>query len=64
VEAAFAGALGLRLGGLNRYAHGLERRPDLGEGRAPDSGDIGRAVILARLVGAAAVVVALGMAGR
>src|SRR5581483_1097888 len=35
VEGAFAGALGLRLGGLNRYAHGSELRPQLGSGRAP-----------------------------
>src|SRR5919201_321246 len=27
VEGAFAGALGVRVGGVNRYAHGLETRP-------------------------------------
>ncbi|HEX5247775.1 MAG TPA: adenosylcobinamide-phosphate synthase CbiB [Gaiellaceae bacterium] len=64
VEGAFAGALGLRLGGLNHYAHGAERRPDLGGGRPPDVTDIRRAVVLARLVGAAAVLVALGAARR
>ena len=64
VEGAFAGALGLRLGGLNRYAHGAERRADLGDGRSPDVGDIVRAVELARFVGAAALLVALGTARR
>ena len=64
VEGAFAGALGLRLGGLNHYAHGAERRPDLGDGRPPDVADIRRAVLFARLVGAAAFLVALGAARR
>jgi len=35
VEAAFAGALGLRLGGRTAYAHGVEDRPVLGDGRPP-----------------------------
>jgi len=64
VEGAFAGALGLRFGGLNHYAHGAERRPDLGDGRPPDVADIRRAVLFARLVGAAAFLVALGAARR
>ncbi len=34
VEAAFAGALGVRLGGPTRYPHGLEIRPALGDGHA------------------------------
>lgn len=47
-EAAFAGALGLRLGGTNVYG-GVERQgAALGEGRAPDSEDVGRAVALMR----------------
>ena len=47
-EAAFAGALGLRLGGTNVYG-GVERPGALlGEGRAPQAGDIGRAVTLMR----------------
>ncbi|QIN82821.1 cobalamin biosynthesis protein CobD [Rubrobacter tropicus] len=48
VEAAFAGALGLRLGGTNVY--GGVGRPGalLGEGRPPQAGDIGRAVRLMR----------------
>lgn len=47
-EAAFAGALGVRLGGTNLYG-GLERPGAvLGEGRAPEARDIGRAVTLMR----------------
>jgi adenosylcobinamide-phosphate synthase len=64
VEGAFAGALGIRLGGLNRYAHGLERRPDLGDGPAPDVEDVGRAVTLARVVGVGAAALAIAAARR
>jgi adenosylcobinamide-phosphate synthase len=64
VEAAFAGALGLRLGGVNRYVHGPERRPDLGSGPAPALLDVNRSVALARLVGLGALGVALGTARR
>jgi adenosylcobinamide-phosphate synthase len=47
-EAAFAGALGLRLGGTNRYG-GVERAgPRLGDGRQPETGDVGRAVAVMR----------------
>jgi adenosylcobinamide-phosphate synthase len=63
VEAAFAGALEVRLGGRTVYAHGVEERPVLGEGRTPDSGHVTRAVELSRVVGslttAVAVLVAL-----
>lgn len=52
VEGAFAGALSLRLGGVNRYPHGLEQRPQLGDGDPPTSADVRRSVQLARLVGA------------
>jgi len=55
VEGAFAGALRLRVGGLNHYPHGLERRPRLGSGRAPEVEDVERAVQLARLVDALAL---------
>lgn len=51
VEAAFAGALEIRLGGRTVYAHGVEERPILGEGRTPDSGHVTRAVELSRVVG-------------
>ena len=37
VEASFAGALGVRLGGPTQYAHRLEIRPTLGEGRPRES---------------------------
>ncbi len=48
VEAAFAGALGLRLGGANSYGGVLRRGPILGNGRPPRAADIGRAVRLMR----------------
>ena len=38
VEAAFAAALDLRLGGVNRYGDRVEERAALGRGRAPDRG--------------------------
>jgi adenosylcobinamide-phosphate synthase len=53
-EAAFAGALGLRLGGTNVYGGVAEARPELGEGRAPEPADIRRAIRLSRAVTAAA----------
>lgn len=65
VEAAFAGALGIQLGGPTRYAHELEIRPLLGTGSPPDIGDLRRAVTLSRVVQAATVVVpAVVVAGR
>ncbi|MFW6774354.1 cobalamin biosynthesis protein [Nocardioides sp. CPCC 205120] len=66
VEAAFAGALGVRLGGRTVYgAPGAERvedRPVLGDGRPVAVGDIARARRLAAYVGAGAVLVAAGAA--
>ena len=47
-EAAFAGALGLKLGGANSYGGVLRPGPTLGEGRPPEASDIGRAVSLMR----------------
>src|SRR5439155_15391350 len=64
VEAAFAGALGVRLGGPTQYAHELEIRPTLGDGRAPQVADLARAVRLSRIVQAAAVAVGLSVACR
>jgi adenosylcobinamide-phosphate synthase len=64
VEGAFAGALGIRLGGTNRYAHGLERRPDLGNGPAPVVEDVARSVKLARIVGVGALALAGAVANR
>jgi adenosylcobinamide-phosphate synthase len=67
-EAAFAGALGLRLGGTNVYDGVTEERPILGDGRAPDPGDIARAVRLSQAVtwasAALAVLIALTRGGR
>jgi adenosylcobinamide-phosphate synthase len=53
-EAAFAGALGLTLGGPLSYAGDVELRPRLGHGRAPVVADIRRAARLSLAVGAAA----------
>ena len=67
-EAAFAGALGLRLGGANVYGGVTEARPQLGDGRTPEPADIGRAIRLSRAVTVAAtglaVLVAFTRAGR
>jgi adenosylcobinamide-phosphate synthase len=64
-EAAFAAALGLRLGGENRYGDRVELRPALGDGVPPQSDDIGAAVALSRRVtAAAAVLTALFGVGR
>jgi len=50
-EAAFAGALGIRLGGENSYGGVTEMRGVLGAGRPPERGDIARAQQLSRDVG-------------
>jgi adenosylcobinamide-phosphate synthase len=55
LEAAFAGALSLRLGGANIYEGRVEVRPSLGDGTAPTPADVRRAVELSRAVGAAAL---------
>ncbi|HVM64197.1 MAG TPA: adenosylcobinamide-phosphate synthase CbiB [Acidimicrobiales bacterium] len=47
-EAAFAAALGLRLGGASVYEGVEELRPVLGTGRDPEARDIERAVALSR----------------
>ncbi|WP_328603212.1 cobalamin biosynthesis protein [Amycolatopsis sp. NBC_00345] len=62
VEAAFAGALDLRLGGTNSYGGEVERRGTLGDGRAPEPVDLRRAVRLSRAVGVAALAVAVAVA--
>jgi adenosylcobinamide-phosphate synthase len=64
VEAAFAGALGVRLGGVNEYAGRVDDRPVLGDGRAPDHDDITRARRLARRVGVAALLATAPIARR
>jgi adenosylcobinamide-phosphate synthase len=64
VEASFAGALGVRLGGPTQYAHELEIRPSLGDGPAPQITDLVRAVRLSRLVQLVAAVLAVSAACR
>lgn len=59
MEAAFAGALGLRLGGALAYAGQVEFRPVLGDGRAPGTADVRRATRLSSAIGAAALVASL-----
>ncbi|OFB37213.1 cobalamin biosynthesis protein [Mycolicibacterium sp. (ex Dasyatis americana)] len=61
-EASFAGALGVRLGGPTQYAHQLEIRPTLGDGRIPEVADVARAVRLSRAVQAASAAVAVLLA--
>ncbi|WP_086008935.1 cobalamin biosynthesis protein [Nocardia brevicatena] len=56
VEAATAGALGVRLGGRTEYRHGVEQRPILGTGGPPTVDDLQRAVRLSESVQVAAVV--------
>jgi adenosylcobinamide-phosphate synthase len=59
VEAAFAGALGVRLGGVNRYGGRVENRGTLGNGPPPAVRDIPRAIRLSRLVGAGSLALVL-----
>ncbi|MBB5136399.1 adenosylcobinamide-phosphate synthase [Thermocatellispora tengchongensis] len=64
-EAAYAGALGVRLGGVNVYAGRAEHRPELGAGgRKAGVADVRRAVRLTRVVAASAAVLAAGLAWR
>jgi adenosylcobinamide-phosphate synthase len=48
IEAAFAAALGVRLGGVNRYGNDIEDRGTLGNGPPPTPADIAAAVRLRR----------------
>ncbi|QQC88625.1 cobalamin biosynthesis protein [Streptomyces alfalfae] len=60
VEASFAGALGVRLGGTLSYAGRVEHRPVLNtHGRPVGGGDIERAVRLSRRVGLLALGVSI-----
>jgi len=62
-EAAFAGALGVRLGGRNDYGSHVEDRPVLGgDGRPPELADIARATRLSRAVTVAAAVAGAAIA--
>jgi adenosylcobinamide-phosphate synthase len=58
-EAAFAAALGVRLGGTNVYGGVAEARPGLGVGRAPDPEDIRHAIVLSRAVTVSATALAV-----
>ncbi|WP_301546678.1 cobalamin biosynthesis protein [Gordonia sp. X0973] len=62
VEASFAGALALSLGGTTVYRGHTEQRPVLGDGARPSVADLRAAVRLSRRVRAAATVVAVGVA--
>lgn len=62
-EAAFAGALGVCLGGRNDYGSHVEDRPVLGgKGRPPQTADIARATRLSRAVTIAATAVCAAIA--
>jgi adenosylcobinamide-phosphate synthase len=54
VESAFAGALGVTLGGPLAYAGHAELRPTMGDGPPPTAADVHRATRLSTAVGAAA----------
>lgn len=56
VESAFAGALGVTLGGPLSYGGRAELRPTMGDGPAPVAADVHRAARLSLAVGAAACV--------
>jgi adenosylcobinamide-phosphate synthase len=62
-EAAFAGALGVQLGGANAYHGRVEQRGLLGDGPPPAVADIGRAVRLSRLITVAAALTSAAAAG-
>jgi adenosylcobinamide-phosphate synthase len=62
VEAAYAGALGVRLGGSNTYEGVTEERGVLGDGREVAVADVARANRLSRQVSAAALFTAAGLA--
>lgn len=64
VEAAAAGALGIRLGGRTVYPYGVQDRPTLGDGDPPTAADLRRMVRLSRLVGWSAAGLAAGVALR
>lgn len=59
VEASFAGALGLRLGGTNHYGTRTEHRPVMGSGLGPTAADVSPALALARRVDLCAAAIAV-----
>jgi adenosylcobinamide-phosphate synthase len=62
VESAFAGALGVTLGGRNVYGGRVEHRVKMGSGPPPQVCDIARSVRLAEVVHWAALGVAVSLA--
>jgi adenosylcobinamide-phosphate synthase len=62
VEAAFAGVLGVRLGGSNTYDGRVEDRGTLGTGTAAGRADIAPATRLARRVASGSLLTALALA--
>jgi CobD/Cbib protein len=64
VEAAFAAALGLTVGGANSYGDELEDRGTLGDGPRPRTADISRVTRLSRRVGLAAAALAVVLSLR
>lgn len=68
-EAAWAGALGVQLGGENRYGERIESRPRIGDGSRPGGSEVRRASRLVTAVtwaagAAAALLCVLGARGR
>ena len=61
VEAAFAGALGVRLGGVNVYGGAVEDRGTLGDGRPVEVDDVQRSVTLSRATSLLSLGVAVGL---
>ena len=63
VESTFAGSLGIRLGGTNRYyGNRVEHRAVMGVGRAPRAADIPKATRLAARIGGGAALSAAAVA--
>lgn len=60
VEAAMAGALGISVGGVTPYRHGVELRPVLGAGADPSVADLRRAVRLSAAVQWGSLAIAAG----
>ncbi|MDO5091898.1 MAG: cobalamin biosynthesis protein [Propionibacteriaceae bacterium] len=59
-ESAWAGALGVQLGGENRYGERVESRPTLGDGPRPQAAQVRRAAKLVTAVTVAGAVIAAG----
>jgi adenosylcobinamide-phosphate synthase len=62
VEATFAGALGITLGGANDYGGRIEHRPRLGSGPPPDTAALRRAVRLSATASGLLAATAAGVA--